>query len=205
MVEKELREWNFGFDSLKYMNRNMEEKGIVARDCLPPEPCCPLQQGTLPAGEAPPENRSARVKTMLMKLMKQARYCLSQQRKMRHQGTTLPIGLITHLQALSNHMDCYKAAGMKADEPVGQIGEPSGVAVGRESELRTTLPIGLITHLQALSNHMDCYKAAGMKADEPVGQIGEPSGVAVGRESELRGLFVVALLPQWRGIVIVIL
>ena len=33
MAEKELGEWNFGFDSLKYMN--MEEKGIVARDCLP--------------------------------------------------------------------------------------------------------------------------------------------------------------------------
>ncbi|CAL8250921.1 unnamed protein product [Boreogadus saida] len=42
MVEKELGERNFGFDSLKYMNRDMEEKGIVACDCLPPEPCCPL-------------------------------------------------------------------------------------------------------------------------------------------------------------------
>ena len=30
MVEKELGERNFGFDSLKYMNRDMEEKGIVA-------------------------------------------------------------------------------------------------------------------------------------------------------------------------------
>jgi hypothetical protein len=39
MVEKEMGERNFGFDSLKYMNR--EEKGIVARDCLPPEPCRP--------------------------------------------------------------------------------------------------------------------------------------------------------------------
>ena len=38
MVENELGERNFGFDSLKYMNR--EEKGIVARDCLPPEPRC---------------------------------------------------------------------------------------------------------------------------------------------------------------------
>ena len=38
MVEKEFGERNFGFDSLKYMNRNMEEKGIVASDCLPPEP-----------------------------------------------------------------------------------------------------------------------------------------------------------------------
>ena len=40
MVEKELGEWNFGFDSLKYMNRYIEEKGIVARDCLSPEPSC---------------------------------------------------------------------------------------------------------------------------------------------------------------------
>ena len=35
------RKWgerNFGFDSLKYMNRDMEEKGIVGRACLPPEP-----------------------------------------------------------------------------------------------------------------------------------------------------------------------
>ena len=38
MVEKELGEGNFGFDSLKYMNRYMAEKGIVARDCLPLEP-----------------------------------------------------------------------------------------------------------------------------------------------------------------------
>ena len=35
MVEKELGERNFGFDSLKYMNHDMEEKGIVARECLP--------------------------------------------------------------------------------------------------------------------------------------------------------------------------
>ena len=42
MVEKELGERNFGFDSLKYMNRDMEEKGIVACDCLPPEHRCPL-------------------------------------------------------------------------------------------------------------------------------------------------------------------
>jgi hypothetical protein len=33
MAEKELGERNFGFDSLKYMNLDMEEKGIVARDC----------------------------------------------------------------------------------------------------------------------------------------------------------------------------
>ena len=39
MVEKELGERNFGFDSLKSrLNRDMEEKGIVARDVLPPEP-----------------------------------------------------------------------------------------------------------------------------------------------------------------------
>ncbi|CAL8285268.1 unnamed protein product [Boreogadus saida] len=36
----ELGERNFGFDSLKYMNHDMEENGIVARDCLPPEPRC---------------------------------------------------------------------------------------------------------------------------------------------------------------------
>ena len=47
MVEKELGERNFCIDSLKYMNRNMEEKGIVAHDCYPPEralpaACCPL-------------------------------------------------------------------------------------------------------------------------------------------------------------------
>ncbi|CAL8358236.1 unnamed protein product [Boreogadus saida] len=42
MVEKELGERNIGSGSLKYMNRDMEEKGIVARACLPPEPRCPL-------------------------------------------------------------------------------------------------------------------------------------------------------------------
>ena len=42
MVEKELGERNIGSGSLKYMNRDMEEKGIVATDCLPPEPRCPL-------------------------------------------------------------------------------------------------------------------------------------------------------------------
>ena len=46
MVEKELGERNFGFDSLKYMNRDMEEKGMVACDCLPPEPRCPLRGNT---------------------------------------------------------------------------------------------------------------------------------------------------------------
>ena len=41
MIEKELGERNFGFDSLKSrLNCEMEEKGIVARDCLPPEPRC---------------------------------------------------------------------------------------------------------------------------------------------------------------------
>ncbi|CAL8381295.1 unnamed protein product [Arctogadus glacialis] len=35
MVEKKLRERNFGFDSLKSrLYRDMEEKGIIARDCL---------------------------------------------------------------------------------------------------------------------------------------------------------------------------
>ncbi|CAL8379100.1 unnamed protein product [Boreogadus saida] len=48
-VEKELEENNFGFDCLKYMNHDMEEKGIVSRDCLPPEPGAPP-----PAAEAPP-------------------------------------------------------------------------------------------------------------------------------------------------------
>ena len=38
MVEKELGERNIGSGSLKYMNRDMEEKGIVGRACLPPEP-----------------------------------------------------------------------------------------------------------------------------------------------------------------------
>ncbi|CAL8389370.1 unnamed protein product [Boreogadus saida] len=39
---------NFGFDSLKYMNHDMEEKGIVGRECIPLEPCFP-----------PPRQRSA--------------------------------------------------------------------------------------------------------------------------------------------------
>ncbi|CAL8284456.1 unnamed protein product [Boreogadus saida] len=55
MVLKELGERNFGFDSLKSrMNRDMEEKGIVARDCLPlvPRRCCPC--GGAPAGDSPP-------------------------------------------------------------------------------------------------------------------------------------------------------
>ncbi|CAL8351912.1 unnamed protein product [Boreogadus saida] len=41
MVENELGERNFGFDSLKYMNHDMEEKGIVGRECIPLEPCFP--------------------------------------------------------------------------------------------------------------------------------------------------------------------
>ena len=41
-------ERNFGFVSLKYMKRDMEEKGIVAHDCLPPEPRCP-PRGTIAA------------------------------------------------------------------------------------------------------------------------------------------------------------
>ncbi|CAL8360803.1 unnamed protein product [Boreogadus saida] len=42
MAEKEFGERIFGFDSLKYMNHDMEEKGIVSRDFLPPKPRCPL-------------------------------------------------------------------------------------------------------------------------------------------------------------------
>ena len=42
MFEKELGKRNFGFDSLKYMNHNMEEKWIVASECLPLEPRLPL-------------------------------------------------------------------------------------------------------------------------------------------------------------------
>ncbi|CAL8379748.1 unnamed protein product [Boreogadus saida] len=41
MVENELGERNFGFDSLKYMNHDMEEKGIVGRECIPLEPRFP--------------------------------------------------------------------------------------------------------------------------------------------------------------------
>ncbi|CAL8310412.1 unnamed protein product [Boreogadus saida] len=37
-VEKELGGRNFGFDSLKNMNHDMEEKGIVGDECLPLEP-----------------------------------------------------------------------------------------------------------------------------------------------------------------------
>jgi hypothetical protein len=43
MVEKELGERNFGFDSLHSLKfSDMEEKGIVASDCLPLEPRFPL-------------------------------------------------------------------------------------------------------------------------------------------------------------------
>ena len=42
MVIKELGERNFGFDSLKYMNHDMEEKGIVGHECLTLEPRFPL-------------------------------------------------------------------------------------------------------------------------------------------------------------------
>jgi hypothetical protein len=42
MVENEFGEKNFGFDSLMYMNHEMEEKGIVGRECLPLEPRFPL-------------------------------------------------------------------------------------------------------------------------------------------------------------------
>ncbi|CAL8349652.1 unnamed protein product [Boreogadus saida] len=53
-IEKELGGRNFGFDSLKNMNRNMEEKGIVAHNCLPLEPRCPVvpRRCPLPAAEA---------------------------------------------------------------------------------------------------------------------------------------------------------
>ena len=44
MVGNEFGERNFGFDSLENMNRDREEKGIVACDCLPPEPRCPVPQ-----------------------------------------------------------------------------------------------------------------------------------------------------------------
>ena len=37
MVENELGKRNFGFDSLKNMNHDMEEKGIVGGECLPLE------------------------------------------------------------------------------------------------------------------------------------------------------------------------
>ena len=42
MVENEFGERNFGFDSLKHMNHDMEEKGIVGGKCLPLEPRFPL-------------------------------------------------------------------------------------------------------------------------------------------------------------------
>ena len=42
MVEKEFGERNFGLDSLKNMNHDMKEKGIVGRECLPLEPRFPL-------------------------------------------------------------------------------------------------------------------------------------------------------------------
>ena len=42
MVKNELGERNFGFDSLKNMNHDMEEKGIVGREWIPLEPCFPL-------------------------------------------------------------------------------------------------------------------------------------------------------------------
>ncbi|CAL8376841.1 unnamed protein product [Boreogadus saida] len=41
-VENELGGRNFGFDSLKNMNHDMEEKGIVGRECLLFEPRFPL-------------------------------------------------------------------------------------------------------------------------------------------------------------------
>ena len=41
-VENELGGRNFGFDSLKNMNHDMEEKGIVGHECHPLEPRFPL-------------------------------------------------------------------------------------------------------------------------------------------------------------------
>ena len=53
MVEEELGERNFGFVSMKYMNRCMEPKGIVARDCPLPAACSEhaagLRQDTIAA------------------------------------------------------------------------------------------------------------------------------------------------------------
>ncbi|CAL8386890.1 unnamed protein product [Boreogadus saida] len=45
MVEKELGERNFGFDSLKYMNHDKEEKG-TAEGPMPWR--CPLQEVVVP-------------------------------------------------------------------------------------------------------------------------------------------------------------
>ena len=42
MVENALGERNFGFDSLKYINHDLEEKGMVGPECLPLEPRFPL-------------------------------------------------------------------------------------------------------------------------------------------------------------------
>ncbi|CAL8337563.1 unnamed protein product [Boreogadus saida] len=60
MVENELGERNFGFDSLKNMNHDMEEKGIVGRECLPLEPHFPLPsdrcQGTTASALQEAEN-----------------------------------------------------------------------------------------------------------------------------------------------------
>ena len=53
-------ERNFGFDSLKYMHCDMDEKGIVALDCLPPEPHCPLPRGTTAAKHHRPAAGSGR-------------------------------------------------------------------------------------------------------------------------------------------------
>ena len=57
MKKKELGERNFGFDSLKSrQNHDMEEKGIVARDCLPlpvvegPPPLAPSMEEAAEAG-----------------------------------------------------------------------------------------------------------------------------------------------------------
>ena len=69
MVEKELGESNFGFDSLKYMNRDMEEERIVARDCLsasaittrpsPPD----HHHRTITTGPSPPDHHHRTITT----------------------------------------------------------------------------------------------------------------------------------------------
>ena len=58
MVEKELGERNFAFDSLKSrLNRDMEEKGIVAWDCLLLPQACDMDE----AAKAPPRQPHAEV------------------------------------------------------------------------------------------------------------------------------------------------
>ncbi|CAL8387509.1 unnamed protein product [Boreogadus saida] len=72
MVENELGERNFGFDSLKYMNHDMEEKGIVGRECIPLEPCFPpprqrRQNRALPAAGARHHRPAARCRAVVLR------------------------------------------------------------------------------------------------------------------------------------------